>query len=177
MKYLKIYFLGLLLTTVLGNAFSQLSDDDSFVDNLYVSGGVTFNKQKFGEIGIGYGFISPWGACDCGPQNLNLGLKLASEFGKIYVKEFGKMDAQKFILAPKISAEVHVRFVGARINFIDYTDFTYHDIKFTPEIGISGNGLINLFYGYNFALSKNHLNGIARNRLTLVFNFGKGFLD
>jgi hypothetical protein len=166
MKNLKVYFLGVFLVSLFGKASSQTFDDD-FIDNLYISGGVTFNKQKFGELGVGYGFIDSWGSC--GPQNLFLGLKLASEFGKTAEK--------KTIIAPKISAEINLRIIGARINFIDYTDFTYHDFKFTPEIGISANGLCNLFYGYNFSLSKNHLDNIARNRLTLVFNFGKGFLD
>jgi hypothetical protein len=169
MKYLKIYFLGLFLTLLGANVYAQFSDDDRLFDKIFFSGGVTFNERKFGELGVGFGFIDAWGACECGPQNLYFGLKLATEFGKISEK--------KTIIAPKIGAEVNLRFVGARINFIDYTDFTHHDIKFTPEIGISLNGLSNLFYGYNFSISKKNLEGVARNRLTLVFNFGKGFLE
>jgi hypothetical protein len=165
MKYLKTTIFSFLILFFSSTAFGQSFTEEEFSDNLYFSAGLSFQKQKFGEVGIGYAFIGEWG--NMGTNNLFLGLKIASEF---------TIKGTKRIVAPKISAEINMLFLGARFNIINYTDFNYNDVKFTPEIGITAFGLCNLFYGYNFSLSPSHFNSVAKNRLTLVFNFGKGFL-
>lgn len=52
------------------------------------------------------------------------------------------------VFGPKLSAEINLFFVGARINTIFYTaDFKSGNLKIRPEIGLSFLGLMNVFYG------------------------------
>ncbi len=164
MKYLKTTIFSFLILLFSSTTFGQFTEED-FTDNLYYSAGITFHNQKFAELGIGYAFIGEWG--NMGSNNLFLGLKFATEFN---------IEGKKRIVAPKVSAEINMLCLGTRFNFINYTDLTYNDVKFTPEVGITALGYCNLFYGYNFSLSKSHFDFVPRNRLTLVVNFGKGFL-
>lgn len=52
------------------------------------------------------------------------------------------------VFGPKLSAEINLFFVGARVNTIFYTaDFKSGTLKIRPEIGLSFLGLMNVFYG------------------------------
>ena len=92
-----------------------------------------------------------------------MGAKLGTEFN---------FDNKNFYMAPKISFEFDFLLFGLRLNMIDYTNATYHDLKFTPEIGLSIKGIGSLHYGYNIPLTTNRIKDIGTHRVTLTFNFG-----
>lgn len=125
------------------------------------SAGLSYQKQLVGEVGVIYGFSARGGSCN--PGGLG-GIKIATEFN------FNNKD---FFIGPKICAELDVLIFGARLSLIDYTDFTYHDLKLTPEIGLSLSGMVNLFYGHNYSLTDKRLQNISTNRLSLTFNLDK----
>lgn len=137
----------------------QLRDEDRA--HFILSGGLSYQRQFAGEVGLIYGYTATNGPCN--PGGLG-GLKFATEFN---------FNSNTFFIAPKIGAEFDFAFFGARLNIIDYTDFTYHDFKFTPEAGLSFLGIVNLFYGYNFSLTENRIENIGTHRLTLTINLDK----
>jgi hypothetical protein len=61
---------------------------------------------------------------------------------------------KKVVYGPKVSAEAHFMFAGARINATCYTEkFREGALKIRPEAGITLLGYVNLFYGYTFNLT------------------------
>lgn len=171
MRHLTIYIFGLLLTISSGQVFGQsdttkskqilkeINDEDRA--HFIFSSGLSYQRQLLGEVGLIYGYSASDGPCNSGGL---VGLKLASEFN------FNK---DNFFIAPKLGVEMDFLIFGARINFIDYTNFTYHDLKFTPEIGLSLTGFLNLFYGYNFSLTDKQIDNVGTHRVTLTINFDK----
>jgi hypothetical protein len=124
-----------------------------------LSGGLSYQKQFVGELGVIYGYSGLGDMCN--PSGL-IGLKLASEFN---------FTSNNFFIAPKIGGQIDFYILGARLNIIDYTNFNYHDFKFTPEIGLSLTGFVDLFYGYNFSLTEKRIHDIGTHRVTLTINF------
>ncbi len=126
----------------------------------YPSIGVSYQKQIVGEIGV-----LACKAISTGQRTPGIifGYKLASEFN---------FEDKNFYLGPKLAFEADVYLISARINIIDYTNATYHDFKFTPEIGLTLAGLINLHYGYNIPLFVSNIKDVGTHRITLTFNFG-----
>jgi hypothetical protein len=92
------------------------------------------------------------------------GYKLASEFN---------FDNKNFYLAPKLAFEADIYLMAVRLNIIDYTNATYHDLKFTPEIGASFFGIANLHYGYNISLTASNIKDVGTHRITLTVNIGE----
>ena len=127
---------------------------------LYPSVGISYQKQLVGEVGVIYAYSQPFSHCQ---TNILYGIKLASEFN---------FDSNHFYMAPKIGIQTDYLLLSARLNLIDYTNSTYHDLKLTPEIGLSITNIINIYYGYNIPLTPNKINDIGTHRVTLNFNFG-----
>ncbi len=135
---------------------------------LMISGGVSYQKQVFGELGMMY-------ATDVGSRYLDgpryiaiiIGPKISSEFNFKF---------NHFIIGPKISYEADIwlgyLLMGTRLNVIDYTDFKQNDFRFTPEIGLSFLSFVDLFYGYNIPLSSTRADFAGTNRITLTISFG-----
>jgi hypothetical protein len=55
---------------------------------------------------------------------------------------------------------------------IDYTNATYHDFKFIPEIGLTFLGVGSLHYGYNIPLTASNIKYVGTHRITFTYNFG-----
>ncbi|MEX2595358.1 MAG: hypothetical protein WEC59_00400 [Salibacteraceae bacterium] len=119
--------------------------------------------QLMGDVGVIYGTTK--GADGC-PTAYYYGPKLSLEFN---------FNPNNFILAPKVSYEYHLVLIGARISIIDFINFSQHDFRLTPEAGISLNGGMNLFYGYNIPITDNTLDYITNHRLSLTININNVF--
>lgn len=157
---MKLKLLAILLcftSTTLAQSDST-SDYDEDDTHFIFSTGLSNQKQLWGEVGIIYGKTL---RSSCDRAGL-AGVKLGTEFN---------FTPSKFMIAPKIGFEFDIAIFGARMNIIDYTDFTYHDFKFTPEIGLSFLGLVDVFYGYNYSISEKRIDNIGTHRLTLTVNF------
>ena len=60
--------------------------------------------------------------------------------------------------------------VGSRINATTYFKGSVRDFRVTPEIGLSGLGMINIFYGYNIPVSGSEINEVSRQRINITIN-------
>jgi hypothetical protein len=160
-KLLLPLFLCLYCLSVHAQTDSSKHDKDDETEKcLIFSSGFSFQKQFMGEVGVIYGYVING---SCSPGGL-MGWKLASEFN---------FSGKNFIIGPKIRAELDFALFGTRLSIVDYTDFTYHDIKLLPELGLSLIGSANLFYGYNFSLTNRRIPNIGTHRLSLTVNFNK----
>lgn len=139
--------------------------------------GISFQGHVNGEVGVMYGINS-----------LNHGATKAlyRDSPALYPKfatEF-YADNNVFYLGPKLCGEFQWKFICARANIIDYTDFKTSDLRFTPEIGISlrdSRSFLSLFgdfmdvisvtYGYNVPIGNSRIDNIPGNRLTITINF------
>ena len=158
-KNIVIFFLLLSFT----KGFSQKdSIRKNTLDNFHFfpSIGASYQKEVVGEVGFFYGKYISGGMCNPG---VLYGYKLATEFN---------FDNKNFYMAPKISMEFDVLILSIRLNVIDYTNATFHDLKFTPEIGLTLGGLGSLHYGYNIPLTASNIKDIGTHRITLTYNFG-----
>jgi hypothetical protein len=163
MKYQILCIFLLLYLSIFGQKDSTIFKKEryEFEPHLYFSIGLSLQKQLVGDVGIIYGKgITEHSGFVLGM----MGIKLASEFN---------FNRDNFFIAPKISAEIHVFLVGLRFSVIDYTNYTYHDVKITPEIGVTGLGYVSLFYGYNFSMNNSRLDYVDKHRLSLTFNINK----
>jgi hypothetical protein len=149
--------------------FSQVDSSASINKNIWASekhyffsGGIVYDGHTYGDIGIVYGITNTTRMIE--PSLA--GYRFGSEF---------MFDNEKFIMGPKVSAELDVLIIGGRINIIDYTDFTYHDVKLTPEIGFTVDGAVDLFYGYNITLTNSEIKKVGEHRISLIINFDKEY--
>jgi len=161
----KLIILSLVLLPTLG--FSQDSTKSSIHDSdnsnghgFAFSGGVSFQKQFMGEVGLMYYSVAAEGSCS---PSIIVGPKVASEFNF-------RFNNNRFIAGPKISYEADITILGIRANLIDYTDFKQGDICFTPEVGITIMAWVNVFYGYNIPLSSSRTIIPGANRITITIN-------
>jgi hypothetical protein len=165
----KVFFI--LLIAVPASVFCQIEDHPTNPDGtknswlnggqIIFSGSLSYQKQLMGEIGLMDMNASGGGPCN---PPIAVGPKFSSEFNFI---------SRQFFIGPKISYEADFILFGARLNIIDYTDFKQNDFRFTPEIGLTIIGFIDLFYGYNIPLSSTRLDYIGTNRITLTINLFK----
>ena len=156
-----ILFTILILNSTIGLSQKDSTKKHIFEDyHLYPSIGISYQKQLVGEVGVLYAYSQPFSHCQ---TNVLYGIKLAAEFN---------FNSNHFYMAPKIGIQTDYLLLSARLNLIDYTNSTYHDLKLTPEIGLSITNIINIYYGYNIPLTPNKINDIGTHRVTLNFNFG-----
>jgi hypothetical protein len=163
----KFYYTLVSLFVILNHCTGQtdsIKTSDKFINqdkrHFILSTGFVYDERFWGDIGIVYAKTN-------NTDLLKLGLagyRLGTEFTFAH---------DKFLLGPKISAEVDFWFFGMRMNIIDYTDFTYHDLKLTPEIGLTLDGQIDIFYGYNISLSESNIPYVGDHRLTVTLNFDR----
>ena len=160
-------FVSFIITCLHAHSFAQRDSipkqaaADKDKGHFIFSAGLSWQQQLVGELGVIYGFSARGGSCN--PGGLG-GIKIASEFN---------FNSKNFFIGPKLCAELDFLIFGTRLNLIDYTDFTYHDLKFTPEVGLSFSGMLNLFYGHNYSLTDKRLHYISNNRISLTLNLDK----
>jgi hypothetical protein len=124
-------------------------------DYFCLSAGMYLKKQIVGEIGVTY---IMWRGSHLDTYR---GWKLATEFN--FKKE-------QFFIAPKFGVETYLALLGLGIKVVDYTNFTYHDVKLTPEIGMAFSKYGTLMYGYNIHINRSRLDYIPKHRLALTIN-------
>jgi hypothetical protein len=71
---------------------------------------------------------------------------------------------------PKISAEIGVLFLAARLSVVDYTNWKQHDVRIRPEYGFSFLGFANVMYHRDITLSADRFN-IESQGWSLTLNF------
>jgi hypothetical protein len=110
---------------------------------LSIKAGYSYSNYHIAEIGIEWlkligTYCDPFGTT---------GLTIGNEF----------LFDKKVIYGPKLSAEAHFLFFGARLNSIYYTsNFHSGSFKLRPEVGITILGYVNVFYGYTFNVSNRY---------------------
>jgi hypothetical protein len=163
MKYHILYFLCFVVLIAYGQTDTSthktpLTELDK---HLYLSTGISYQKQWVGEIGLLYG--KEWHERRGYTIGMG-GIKLASEFN---------FSREQFFIAPKLSYELDMLILGLRLNIVDYTNFTYHDFKLTPEIGITALGFVGIYYGVNIPMNTSRLDCVGLHRVTLSGNLDK----
>lgn len=70
--------------------------------------------------------------------------------------DFGYTNKTNGLFSSKIGYEISgaLLIMCGRVSFINYTDFNNSQFYFSPEIGVSALGVLNLTYGYNFNISQ-----------------------
>lgn len=82
------------------------------------------------------------------------------------------------IYSLKLGFEYTFVFVVFATEFKFATDSEKGNFYVTPKIGVGGEGLLNLLYGYNILFSNKEVtNQISPHQVTLVCNFADIFLD
>lgn len=61
---------------------------------------------------------------------------------------------------------------SCRLNLTDYDPGRTNDFRFSPQLGLTILGMVNIYYGYNFPLRKNNIPEIGYNKITVNFNIG-----
>jgi hypothetical protein len=129
--------------------------------HLYLTVGISKQKQIMGEVGLLYGnWLHEHSGITIGMS----GMKVSTEFN---------FKAENFTIAPKVGYEMAILYVGGKLSIMDYTNFTYHDFKLTPEIGLTSAGLMNVYYGINIPITKSRLDNVSLHRFSLTFNLDK----
>ncbi len=155
---LRLVIKSFLLFIFIGNCNVAYSQEFGF------SGGVSYEKQFLGESGLLYG-TALYGPCT--PIGY-AGTKLSTEFN---------FNSNRFLLGPKLSCEFDFALFGARLSVIDYTDFKLHDLRFSPEVGLTCLGVFGLYYGWNIPLTSERIEWVSSNRITFIINIDKELFD
>lgn len=70
----------------------------------------------------------------------------------------------------KVFYDVRLFVFALRLNGLTYFKGSAHDFRFTPEIGLTSNGLYNIYYGYNIPVGGTEFSEVSRSRLSITFN-------
>ena len=160
MKLSGFLILTLLFISIISFGQSDSSNtNDSIYHQYYMKKDLTIitgyqiQKNQFAEIGIG---IIKDGIVGHHPSTLIYGL--SNEF-KI---------SNNFIWGLKAGIWTGGGAGGMNmgLNLINYTDFQENSLRLRPEIGI-GFGVFRIVYGYNFALTNKHFEGINKHNFCL----------
>jgi hypothetical protein len=163
MKYPILY--GLLFNAIM--AFGQKDTANhktaltEYDKHLYLAVGIVKQKQLMGEVGLLYG---KWFHEHSGVTIGMSGMKVSTEFN---------FQSKNFTIAPKVGYEFAILYVGGKLSLMDYTNFTYHDFKLTPEIGLTSAGYMGVYYGINIPITKSHLDNVSLHKFSLMFNLDK----
>ncbi len=94
------------------------------------------------------------------------------------------IDNSNILVGPKFGYEVTVGVIGIALDATYFIDYNYDGESntrnawvATPKAGLSILGFANLFYGYSIPLSEQEITSISRNRLSLVFNLNRDYLN
>jgi hypothetical protein len=74
----------------------------------------------------------------------------------------------------KVFYDVRLFVFALRLNGITYFKGSINDFRFTPEIGLTSNGLYNIYYGYNIPVGGTEFSEVSRSRLSITFNLFRG---
>lgn len=81
------------------------------------------------------------------------------------------------IVGPKAGYEFTAGLLGVAADVTYYTDFSEYSFVATPKAGLSLLGFASLMYGYNIPLNDKEFKSISRNRISLVFNLNRDYLN
>ncbi len=70
--------------------------------------------------------------------------------------------------------DINLFVFALRLNAITYVKGSANDFRFTPEVGLTANGLYNIYYGYNIPVGGTEFNEVSRSRLSITFNLFRG---
>ena len=145
--------------TIRTKPFDQYWTKPRFVPKV----GVGVQDAAFAEVGVQYHqiFVHPLSLASAGPYLTFDGIVLDDDF----------------ILGPKLGYEFTAGLIGLAADFTYYTDFDRESVTFTPKVGLSLMGFVNLFYGRNFVLSEDSFKSISKSRFSLVFNINRDYFD
>ena len=103
-------------------------------------------------------------------KNLNEASKLTSTMchGPAIACEIGK-PGEDILFGPKFSYEYYSISYGGRISVIDYMNENSHNIYISPELGITGGGIFNIFAGANIPVSGG-ITEVSTLRVSLTLN-------
>ncbi len=94
------------------------------------------------------------------------------------------IDDSNILIGPKLGYEVTIGLIGFAVDMTYYIDYnhdgehnTRNALVTTPKAGISILGFADLFYGYSIPLSKETIDTISQNRLSLVFNLNRDYFN
>ncbi len=59
-----------------------------------------------------------------------------------------------------------------KLNVVDYSPGDINDLRFNPHLGLTFLGIVNIYYGYNFSMSKAIIPEIGNHKITVNINFG-----
>jgi hypothetical protein len=84
-----------------------------------------------------------------------------------------KFNADDFIIAPKIGYEYffYASLLQAGLHVTDYINAGKHDVRLSPEIGISLLVVLNISYTYQLNISGEDLPAVSHSKLSLKINF------
>jgi hypothetical protein len=94
------------------------------------------------------------------------------------------IDDSNILVGPKLGYEITVGVVGFALDatyFIDYNydgeNHTRNAWVTTPKAGFTILGFADLFYGYSIPLSKQTIDSVSRNRLSLLINLNRDYFN
>jgi hypothetical protein len=91
-------------------------------------------------------------------------------------------ERDRFLLAPKIGYEMTFGVIATAVDVSHLIDVSQNRDRdrawaFTPKIGATILGFATIYYGYQIPISENEIEGLNRNRFSLVFNLNRDYLN
>ncbi|NJM26027.1 MAG: hypothetical protein HC859_11600 [Bacteroidia bacterium] len=125
--------------------------------------GLALQETASVEVGLAYHsiYVHPLSLASAGP----------------YITFEGIIRDDFVIVGPKAGYEFTAGLVGIAADVTWYTDFSEYSLMATPKAGLSLLGFASLMYGYNIPLNDNEFKSISRNRISLVFNLNRDYLN
>ena len=129
------------------------------------------------DIGISLGYIHQH------DNFINIGLMVGKNVGNIHVPGWAYGVASEIglggssIVGAKVYFDVNLIAFGFRVNSITYFKGSSTDFRVTPEIGLTWNNLLNIYYGYNVPVGGSEFNEIGRSRLNITGNLFRHIYD
>lgn len=126
-----------------------------------MKGSLSFQKEVFGEVGFIFYKIDSetwWINHAWGPS---AGVEYNFRF-----------NADDFIIAPKAGYEYffYGSLLQVGLHFTDYIRKGVHDVRLSPEFGISLLVVLNISYTYQVNISGEHIDDVAPSKLSLKLN-------
>lgn len=164
--YATIFFLFIII--------SNTSAQDAYMDenqegewtNLKpaIRAGLGMQKSFFAEFGLGiYSFKNS------GRSSQARGLYGAFE----WMPTINKFD-NRDVYGWKLGYEMNIKMLALGLDAKYQTRNNINDFVITPKVGLSINGVVNLFYGYNISTKGRPFDEVGSHQFSLVFNIIPG---
>ncbi len=129
---------------------------------------IDYNYQKCNGLELGVNAMTRNYAIKKVERTMEFGLYLSCEYNFI---------APKNVFGPKLGLGMdQMLFKGfgytAKFNLVSYDPGGINDLRFSPEVGLTYLGVINLYYGYNMPLSDNPIKEIGVHKISINLNIG-----